>query len=71
MERFVESKAKTNKLWCSDCGKDIKKGEDVIFKLDSDEKMLEVFCCNCLHRYMIDVIHSEEHPFSSEALGQE
>ena len=46
---FVESVVRTNKLHCSLCKAKIHIGDDVIFELDEDNKMVNVFgdTCNC------------------------
>lgn len=63
-ERFVESKARTNKLYCSDCEKKILIGEQVVFKLDTvQEKMKDVYCCNCKKEYEFEVFSDQQHTF--------
>ena len=49
--RFVESTVRTNKLYCSDCMRKIKKGEDVIFELDENNRMVSVYCSDCSPNY--------------------
>ena len=74
-ERFVESTARTNKLWCSTCRKRIPKGSKVVFLLDTvTEKMKEVYCSECEqmknpdgttgHQY--EVASDVRHPFDLE-----
>lgn len=76
MIRFVESIARTNKLFCSDCKKRIKQNDYVLFALedeDNDEgkvKMEDAFCKECSEKYSHE-IEVDDHPFSSEALGQD
>jgi RNase P subunit RPR2 len=66
-ERFTESTARTDKLWCSACHKKIIKGERVVFKLDTiKEKMKEVFCENCKGEFEYEVISDQRHPFDLE-----
>ncbi len=63
-ERFTESVARTNKLWCSNCGKKIKKGETVVFKLDTvTESMKDVYCENCKSEYNYEVACDTQHAF--------
>jgi hypothetical protein len=73
MSRFVESIARTNKLKCSSCNEPILKGDDVIFKLDNRGKFEDVYGerCKCKKSYVWDAIEDNEHPFSSDALGQD
>jgi len=68
---YTESTARTNRLWCSDCGKAIKKGAHVTFELSESGHMLNVYCSLCSSDYLHDVILDSIHPFSGEALGQE
>ena len=62
---FVESKARTNKLRCSDCSRRIKQGEAVVFELDDCERksMRNVYGHCCKDTYEKDVIDSQQHPF--------
>ena len=59
-ERYSASIARTNKLWCSNCRRKIKKGENVVFWLDVDEDkietMKEVYCFRCGSNYEHEVI---------------
>jgi len=74
MSRYVEGTARTNLLYCTDCNRDIKKNESVIFEITGKGKsrrMIHAWCSKCGRKYIGDIIESEEHPFSSEALGQE
>lgn len=71
--KYVESIARTNKLYCSDCNKKINKGDKVVFELDAENfKMLNVFGskCKCNLIYETNVLEDNEHIFSSEATGQ-
>jgi RNase P subunit RPR2 len=61
-ESFVDSVAKTNKLYCSDCLKKIIKGESVVFKLSWNNKFLDVYCSKCKDNYRDAVIISSIHP---------
>lgn len=70
MSRYYESKVRTNRLYCSDCNKAIKRGDDVIFELE-DGRMLNVYGECCKENYMQSALEDEEHPYSSEALGQD
>ena len=50
METTSISIAKTNKLYCSECGRKIKKGETIVFyltKIGKKFKMNSCICCNC------------------------
>ncbi len=67
---FIESIARTNKLYCTKCGIKIKKGDDVIFETEHN-KMKRVFCENCKSEFEMIAIDNDIHPFSSEGLGQE
>ena len=63
-EVYVESVARTDKLHCSDCGKKIKKGDTVVFKLE-DHKMLDVYGpCGpcCAKNYEQEVASDTQHP---------
>jgi len=65
-ERFVESKARTEKLHCSDCQRKIRKGESVVFKLDtsgSRKPMKDVYCSSCSKEYEYEVGCDKQHPF--------
>ena len=64
---YVESKARTNKLHCTECNSKIKQGEYVVFGLDEERRMEEVFCEACGIKKDID----DTHPFSSDGLGQD
>ena len=66
---YVESKVRTSRLYCSSCRNKIKVGEKVIFGLNDDRKMEEVFCDNC--KYTVEHEVYDDHPFSSDALGQD
>ncbi len=66
---YVESKVRTSRLYCSECRNKINVGEKVIFGLNDDRKMEEVFCDNCKHKVENEVY--DDHPFSSDALGQD
>jgi hypothetical protein len=70
MSNYVESIVRTNKLYCSDCGAKIKKGQSVVFKLKYG-RMQDVYCVKCKEGYLQETRENELHPFSSEALGQE
>lgn len=72
MGKYVESTVRTDKLHCSDCGARISKGDDVIFELSYTGKMKNVYGerCECKNNYLMEAIEDNEHPFSSEALGQ-
>lgn len=65
---FVESKARTNKLRCSDCDRPIKKGESCVFELDDckSKPMLNVYGPCCKDAYEMQVINSQQHPFEME-----
>lgn len=66
-EKYVMSKARTNKLWCSDCKVKISIGETVVFKLDTiDEKMKDVYCSTCCINYEAHAVEDEQHPFDLE-----
>lgn len=69
--RYIESKVRTNKLYCSDCGDKIKKGDEVIFLLTDERQMEEVYCEVCSRKYEVQALEDSTHPFSSEALGQD
>jgi len=71
MSKYVESTARTDRVWCTDCKDKIKKGDDVIFKLSNSGRFIAVYCIVCKKQYEQDVVHDSEHPFSSEALGQD
>lgn len=64
---FVQSKAKTGKLHCTDCNKRIKKGEQVVFELDDcmTHPMVAAYGECCLDDYQMQVA-SERHPFDLE-----
>lgn len=72
MGRFVESTARTNKLYCSGCDAKIEKGDEVIFELNDGGRMKNVYGeqCKCKNMYVSNAIDDSEHPFSSESLGQ-
>ena len=59
---YTEEEARSNKLYCGDCGKRIKKGELVIFKLSCVHRMLDVFCERCKKNYEQDVVENSIHP---------
>ena len=61
---YVESKVRTNRLHCSDCGRKIRKGEEAVFKLDDceDKPMQGVYGPCCKDAYEIQVIDSQQHP---------
>lgn len=61
-DHYCESKVRTNKLWCSDCERSIKKGETAVFKL-VDSHMVDVFCPNCGEAYSQEVVEDTQHPF--------
>ena len=68
-DRYTKSKARTNKLWCSDCESKIKIGESVVFHLSNEtgkDKMLEVFCNQCSENYNGNVADDTRHPFDIE-----
>lgn len=67
MSKYIESTVRTNRLWCSDCGDKINKGDNVIFHLSESRRMEEVFCESCKTDYMIEAYHDSVHPFSDEA----
>jgi len=64
-ERYSESVVRTNKLWCSDCGRRIRKGETVVFCVDTrTERMKTVHCGDCRDSgldYMVTC--DTQHPF--------
>ena len=64
MNRYIESKTRTNKLYCSDCKTPIKKGENVIFKVNDNGKMEDVYCPECKKSYKGYALDDMEHPFS-------
>jgi len=68
MSRYVESIVRTNKLHCSECYEDIKKGSDVVFELVG-RKMINVFCTKHSSKYIPNVINDEVHPYDPEAFG--
>lgn len=68
---YIESKVRTNKLYCSDCGDRIKKGDNVIFLLTDEREMEDVYCKSCSKKYENQALEDNVHPFSSEALGQD
>ena len=72
MSKFIESVARTGKLYCSDCRADIRKGAVVVFEIDySDPKpMQNVYCTECSGEYMDEVVDDGAHPLSGEAHGQ-
>ena len=70
MSKFVDTIVRTNKLHCSDCGDKIHKGDDVIFELEHG-RLKNVYCEKCSEDYEQRAIEDSEHPFSSDALGQE
>ena len=68
-DRYIESKAKTKKLWCSDCRTKIKIGDRVVFHVSNEtgrDKMLEVFCSKCGKNYSGNVADDNRHPFDIE-----
>ncbi len=70
MSRYCESKARTNRLRCSDCNSKIQKGDQVIFEVE-DGEMENAYCEGCGANYAQQVIEDNEHPFSLDALGQD
>jgi hypothetical protein len=65
-QRYIESKARTDRLWCSNCRKAIRKGDQVVFDLDisgSRERMREVYCADCGKEYEYEVTCDTQHPF--------
>jgi hypothetical protein len=61
--RYVESKAKTNRMRCSDCGEKINRGESVVFLLDEETgKMQDVYCCKCKEDYAEYALEDTDHP---------
>jgi len=63
-EWFCESKAATDKLWCSSCRKKITKGTPVVFKLDtsgSRERMKDVYCQKCGKEYHYETVSDTQH----------
>jgi hypothetical protein len=67
---YTESIARTDKLYCSDCGKKINKGSTVMFEL-LNGSMKAAVCSNCSTEYSYEMYMSTVHPFSSEGLGQD
>ena len=65
--KYVESVARTNKLYCSQCDKNIKKGDDVVFYLTDEMRMKEVYCEKCGEQFCEEVYNDSVHPFSDEA----
>ena len=63
--RFVESKVRTNKLYCSYCNDKIKIGEKVIFELNEEDEMENVYCNKCKENYE-DAVDIEGDFFSNE-----
>lgn len=56
-EKYVESITRTKKLYCSECGAKIPKGEQVVFVLDAiEDKMIDVYCFGCKGKYAREVI---------------
>ena len=71
MIKYLESEARTNKLYCGDCGKKILKGEKVIFKLSEQTfRMKDVYCFRCKEYYEQKAVEDSEHPFSEAGHGQ-
>jgi len=65
-DRYIESKARTNKLWCSDCSANIEKGENVVFFIDNStgmDRMKEVYCSKCAENYKENIVADSRHPF--------
>lgn len=66
-ERYCRSKARTNKLFCSTCDKKIPKGEEVVFKINTEtEKMKDVYCSKCGKDYEYEVVQDQRHPMDLE-----
>ena len=66
---YIESTARTNKLYCSDCGNSIKKGDLVVFVIEGG-RMEDVYCPKCSKDYDNEVYNDSLHPYSGEALEQ-
>ena len=67
MSKHVDSVARTSKLYCGMCGKKIRKGEDVVFELDDNHRMLDVYGECCKEEFAQQVVEDSVHPFSDEA----
>jgi len=67
--RFVESKVRTNKLYCSNCHRDIRKGEKVVFELTEMDTMENVYCSKC-NEGLVDIEDTFD-ALDSYSLGQE
>lgn len=61
-ERFTESIARTDKLYCSDCKSKIKKGDKVIFRL-YEERMKDAYCELCGDTYEYEVVMDGQYCF--------
>lgn len=68
--RYKESIAKTNKLYCSTCYSKIRKGDDVVFELDTEKcKMNNVYCKECGEEFSMETPYHDEHIFSDDAFN--
>ena len=55
--KLAESKVRTNKLYCSACRRKINIGETVVFVLDIDDKMKDVYCSKCNAELLEELAH--------------
>jgi RNase P subunit RPR2 len=66
-ERYMEGIARTNRLFCSCCRRPIRKGDAVVFKLDTlRELMKDAYCSKCGEEYQYEVICDTQHPHDIE-----
>ena len=66
-ESYVESKARTNRLWCSACNKKITIGSSVIFRLNTlTNRMKDVFCFTCGQEFSYEITCDSRHPYDLE-----
>ena len=58
---------RTNKLWCSSCGKRLRKGDNAFFVFDDKARFLRTVHPTCINHEELDLIDDEElHPYNIE-----
>ena len=62
-------KAKSNKLFCNNCGCKINKGDEIEIEYSNYGVVIMVVCRNCAE-INNDVYADDDHIYSSDALGQ-
>jgi RNase P subunit RPR2 len=67
MGDYVESTVRTDRLFCSNCRRALKKGEEAVFEIYwnslGKREMLNCYCSECGGYYEDELIASSTHPY--------